>query len=354
MKPRIRVNLDQAVRFTMKTILQPGDTEMTSLSQHIDVNHMSRDADFAENVMSGICGQHYLDKSYSGTLDFHYDGIRLPHNKMTIGMVSYGANVAINIAELKAYSISLPLYGQQTLNMHGVQYRSNQDQGLIVSNREQQNLIINKDCKKIHVVIPESSLNKVLSDLLNQPIQDQIIFNPEMQIHSTQLIDAWWKNIQSFLAQKSQYMGFYGLGMLSGDYENFLIKALLLSQENNYSSALKMATEQQMPEYIRHVQQYLIQHARESISAEDLQRVAGVSKSKLYQEFQYYFATSPMSYLKRYRLQQIFKALTAKQGQRNLSISQLAYEWGFNHLSRFSQEYRAEFGESPSDTKNRS
>jgi len=47
-------------------------------------------------------------------------------------------------------------------------------------------------------------------------------------------------------------------------------------------------------------------------------------------------------------------ALTAKQGQRNLSISQLAYEWGFNHLSRFSQEYRAEFGESPSDTKNRS
>lgn len=326
---------------------------MTSLSQHMDVRHTSHDADFAENVMSDICGQHYLDKSYSGILDFHYDGIRLPHNKMTIGMVSYGANVAINIAELKAYSISLPLYGQQTLNMRGVQYRSDEHQGLIVSSREQQDLIINKDCKKIHVVIPESSLNKVLSDLLNQPIHDQIIFNPEMQVQSTQLIDAWWKNIQHFLAQKSQYMGFYGLGMFSGDYENFLIKALLLSQENNYSAALKMATERQVPDYIRHVQQYIIQHAREVISAEDLQRVAGVSKSKLYQEFQYYFATSPLSYLKRYRLQQIYKVLTTQQEKRNVSISQLAYEWGFNHLSRFSQEYRAEFGESPSETKSR-
>lgn len=326
---------------------------MTSLSQHMDVNHTSRDADFAENVMSNICGQHFLDKSYSGTLDFHYDGIRLPHNKMTIGMVSYGANVAINIAELKAYSISLPINGQQTLNMHGVEYRSNENQGLIVSNREPQDLIINKDCKKIHVVIPESSLNKVLSDLLDQPVHNQIIFNPEMQIHSTQLIDAWWKNIQNFLSQKSQYMGFYGLGMFSGDYENFLIKALLLSQENNYSEALKIATEQQVPDYIRRVQRYIIQHARESMNAEDLQRIAGVSKSKLYQEFQYYFATSPLTYLKRYRLQQIYKALSAQNGQRQLSISQLAYEWGFNHLSRFSQEYRAEFGESPSETKSR-
>lgn len=326
---------------------------MTSLSQHMNVNHTSRDADFAENVMSNICGQHYLDKSYSGTLDFHYDGIRLPHNKMTIGMVSYGANVAINIAELKAYSISLPLYGQQKLNMNGVEYCSNEHQGLIVSNREQQDLIINKDCKKIHVVIPETSLNKVLSDLLHRPIHDQIIFNPEMQIDSTQLIDAWWKNIQNFLSQKSQYMGFYGLSMFSADYENFLIKALLLSQENNYSAALKMATEQQLPDYIHRVQQYIVQHAREVISAEDLQRIAGVSKSKLYQEFQYYFSTSPLTYLKRYRLQQIYKALSTQNGQRHLSISQLAYEWGFNHLSRFSQEYRAEFGESPSETKKR-
>ena len=62
-----------------------------------------------------------------------------------------------------------------------------------------------------------------------------VIFNPEMQINSMQLIAGWWKNIQNFLALKSQYASFVGLQMMSADYENFLIKALLLSQENNYS-----------------------------------------------------------------------------------------------------------------------
>lgn len=327
---------------------------MQSLSQQdVELNHYSSKADFAQNLMSSICGEHRLDTSCRNNLDFHYDGLRLPHKRMAIGTISYGANVAINISNLKAYSISLPLQGKQILNMRGERYLSDEKNGLIVSNADLQDLTIDQDCKKIQVVIPEQSLYLVLAELLKQPIETPILFNPKMDFDSQQLITAWWKNIQNFLQFKSQYMGLYGLAMLSEDYENFIIKALLLSQENNYSEQLKEFTTRQQPHYIQKVRNFIVSHAKEDICADDLHHLAGVSKSKLYEEFQYYYGTSPMSYLKKYRLQQIYKILSSSGLNPKISISQLAFEWGFNHLSRFSQEYREEFGEKPSETKNK-
>lgn len=325
---------------------------MTSLSQQMDLHHYSSQADFAQKLMSSICGEHHLDTGARDRdrLDFHYDGLRLPNKNMTIGSIRYGANVSINISNLKAYSISLPIQGKQSLNINGANYRSDENCGLIVSNNATQDLNIDRDCHKLQVVIPEQSLQSVLADLLQQPVNTPVIFNPEMQINSIALIAGWWKNIQNFLELKSQYASFVGLQMLSADYENFLIKALLLSQENNYSAALSGLSESQAPAYIRKVKNYIIEHAHTDICAEDFQAIAGVSKSKLYQAFQQYYGTSPMLYLREYRLQQVYNILSAGQ-QPNISISKLAYDWGFNHLSRFSQAYREAFGESPSETK---
>ncbi|NNP71651.1 AraC family transcriptional regulator [Acinetobacter defluvii] len=326
---------------------------MQSFSQHSDLKHDTKQADFAQNLMSQICGAHYLETTYRDTLDFQYEGLRLPKKHMTIGCIQYGANVAINISQLKSYSISLPLHGTQLLNIRGERHQSNEKQGLIVSNNDSQDLFIDKNCKKLQVVIPEKSMQLVLSDLLHRPIHEQIIFNPMMNLGIDQMAAAWWSNIQNFMLVKTQYKGFYGLNMFSEDYENFLIKTLLLSQENNFSNALRSLADSAEPIYIQKVKQFLIEHAQENITAEMILNVAGVSKSKLYEQFQHYYGTSPIAFLKKYRLQKIYQTLSIRQ-QQDFSISKLAYDWGFSHLSRFSQEYREEFGENPSETKAKS
>ena len=323
---------------------------MRSLHQQkMDLIHHSTQADFAHYLMSDICGQHRLETTYRHALDFQYDGLRLPNKKMAIGCIQYGANVAINIAQLKSYSISLPIHGKQHLNVRGDYYHSDQQHGLIVSNCDFQDLFIDRDCKKLQVVIPEQSLQLVLADLLDRPIEDSIIFNPMMNLESDQVIGAWWANIQNFMLIKSQYTDFYGLEMFSGDYENFLIKTLLLSQENNFSEELKDQTKQK-PYYIQKVKTFLIRHAHENITLDMILAVAGVSKTKLYRQFQAYYGMTPIVFLKKYRLQQIYKVLSEYKAS-DISISKLAYEWGFTHLSRFAQEYYEEFGEKPSETK---
>lgn len=325
---------------------------MLSLSQEMDLNHYSRQADFAHTLMSSICGEHHLDTCGRNSLDFHYEGIRLPNKRTAIGKISYGENVLINTSNLRAYSISLPIQGKQTLAINGTNYLSNCDKGLILSNADLQDLAIDKNCNKYQVVIPESSMQMVLGGLLHESVDKPVVFNPEMNLKIDKSVSMWWQNIDNFLLLRSQYKSVQGLQLWSEDYENFLIKALLFSQENNYSTLLRSLCEQQEPEYLRKVRDYIQQYAHEEIRAEDLQRLAGVSKSKLYDEFQHHYGTSPLSFLRRYRLQQIYKTLNTSTNK-NVSISKLAFDWGFNHLGRFSQEYREEFGENPSETRNR-
>ena len=323
---------------------------MLSLSPEMDLNHYSSQADFAHDLMSSICGQHQLETSYRNKLDFHYEGLRLPHKRMAMGKISYGANVCINTSNLRAYSISLPVQGRQTLSLRGAKYVSHSDNGLILSNNESQDLMIDKDCIKYQVVIPEHSMQQVLADLLHHPIHDPVLFNPEMNVSKDNSINVWWKNIDNFLNLRAQFKGVQGMQLWSEDYESFLIKALLLSQENNYSEMLRTLCNQSEPEYLRKIREFIQKHAHENICADDLHRIAGVSKTKLYEEFQHYYGTSPLSFLRKYRLQQIHKILSSSSNKK-VSISKLAYDWGFTHLGRFSQEYRNEFGESPSETR---
>ena len=321
---------------------------MIALSQHKDLSHASRELNVAQRLMSLICGSHQLDTSKKDQLDFQYSGIRLPSKRMAIGCISYGTDVSIQINQLGAYSISLPLQGQQTLSLHGERHNSNSENGIIVSSAGAQELIIHRDCKKLQVVIPEMSVKTVLSNMLAKPIHEPIIFETQMPFKHDNFLRIWWTNIQQCLALRQDYSNFDGLSLLSEDYESFLIKALLLTQNNNYSKQLKEINQYQLPKHVVVVKEFIHRFADQDLDVSDLVMISGTSKSTLYREFQNALNLSPMDYLKQYRLEQIHAALL-KNGS-HISISRLAYDWGFRHLGRFSQEYRAKYGVLPSET----
>ena len=76
--------------------------------------------------------------------------------------------------------------------------------------------------------------------------------------------------------------------------------------------------------------------------------VAGVSLRSLYAGFQDFCDISPMQYLRNVRLERVRAELTA--GPVSGGVASVALRWGFTHMGRFSAEYKAHFGESPSQT----
>jgi len=77
-----------------------------------------------------------------------------------------------------------------------------------------------------------------------------------------------------------------------------------------------------------------------------------VSERVLRRAFQDTYGVSPSRYLRRLRLSEARQALLSAQ-DRIVTVTEIATLFGFAELGRFSVEYRAVFGESPSVTLRR-
>ena len=78
---------------------------------------------------------------------------------------------------------------------------------------------------------------------------------------------------------------------------------------------------------------------------------SGASARALYEGFRRFRATTPMAMLRTVRLEHVRAEL--QSAKPNEKITDIAYKWGIAHLGRFAAEYRARFGEMPSETLRR-
>lgn len=297
--------------------------------------------------MSAVAGPHRLETRSGAELSFHHQGLRLPGRATVLGRIGYGAAVQIGIDALDAYSLSLPLQGRQSLASRGARVRSDSQCGMVVAPHEWQRLDMAADCLKLQVVIRREALQEVAEGLLGRPLAAPLSFAGEMEL-ARPAVAAWWQGVRQLLDGWSAVQALYGQPALANDLEVMLLKGLLLAQPHNYSAALEDGVGTGYPEFLLRSRRYLEAHARENPSLESLERVAGVSRSKLYASFRRYHGQPPMAYLKRLRLEEVRRLLLARR--EGASVSRIALDWGFEHLGRFASDYRQAFGETPSQT----
>jgi AraC family ethanolamine operon transcriptional activator len=103
---------------------------------------------------------------------------------------------------------------------------------------------------------------------------------------------------------------------------------------------------------VRSAEQFFRCHVGEPVSIAQLSAIAGVSERSLRNAFYHVCTTSPKRYLKILQLHQVRRAL--RGGARTASsVTDVATLHGFFELGRFAGEYKALFGEAPSQTLQR-
>lgn len=103
---------------------------------------------------------------------------------------------------------------------------------------------------------------------------------------------------------------------------------------------------------VRDAQEWIAAHAREPITSTDVHRALGMSARGLQAAFSRHAGTTPMRFLREFRLDRVrADLLVADPG--TTTVAAVAGGWGFAHLGRFAGYYAAEFGESPSTTLHR-
>lgn len=100
---------------------------------------------------------------------------------------------------------------------------------------------------------------------------------------------------------------------------------------------------------VRAATDYALTHTAEPITVADLCDKLNISRRMLNYCFQEVLETNPVQYLRSLRLNGVRRDLRECTGN-SQAIRDVAGKWGFWHLSRFAGEYRALFGELPSET----
>lgn len=90
---------------------------------------------------------------------------------------------------------------------------------------------------------------------------------------------------------------------------------------------------------------YLRQHFREPVLVETLATLCGMSLSGFHNHFKKTTTMSPLQYQKSLRLMEAKRLIV----QKNKSVSEAAFQVGYESASQFSREYKRLFGVSPKD-----
>jgi AraC-like DNA-binding protein len=129
-----------------------------------------------------------------------------------------------------------------------------------------------------------------------------------------------------------------------------LLAGLLHGQRHSASDAIDRfgGRAEALPPSLRRAREFLHTHADEPLDLAQLAEAAGTGIRALQLGFQRHFGTSISEMLRDIRLAQLNARLAAAAPDE--SITDIAFELGFTHLSRMASAYRTKFGETPSAT----
>lgn len=102
---------------------------------------------------------------------------------------------------------------------------------------------------------------------------------------------------------------------------------------------------------VRRAAQLIEEHCAEPLGTPDVAEAVHLSVRALQAGFRTHLGATPMAYLRRVRLERVRQSLIDGTAE---SVTDAALRWGVTHLGRLAGDYRAAFGETPSETLRRS
>jgi AraC-like DNA-binding protein len=162
---------------------------------------------------------------------------------------------------------------------------------------------------------------------------------------------ARWVSLLRFLVLTLNGAGAHARTMLElAPIEQMLMLTLLNSQPHNYANAPGGPVHGGASTSFERAHDFIRQHLATDIALADIAQAAFCSQRTLARAFKDAGEAAPMQYVRKLRLEKIRTALLAPASSRK-TVAELAFEWGYRHLGEFNRQYRAAFGETPSQTR---
>lgn len=246
------------------------------------------------------------------------------------------------------YLVPLPQVGHLDLSWDTQQLRISPGRGAVLPPDEPAEMRCCANSGQLIVGLDRNYLETHARSLLLQiPPAEPLQFDPVMQLEAGRT-KAWYAALMQAVGSADAADAILHHPLVAADLARTLVTGLLVAQPNSYRSLLNRPAESGPPNRIDIAVMLVTAHPEENYTVAELANAAGVSVRTLEKEFQRRFGRTPISYLRRIRLERVREELTTMP--RGGRVSQVAARWGFNHFGRFAEQYYKEYLEYPSDT----
>lgn len=270
----------------------------------------------------------------------------LPGERLSLNFIEYGARTLIAPGELdRFYLVQIPLTGAAAIVNGQAHYHSNPTTAAVLNPHLQTSMIWEQGTRQILVQIERRALQDHLSAHLGETAQRPLTFAGPLDL--TVGTGAALRRLVLYLVAEADAGGpSIGAGLMGRQFESVLMSGLLDAQQHDYAADLDRLRPVPRPRQQRLAESYIEANLDQPLTVEDIARAAGISPRGLQLSFRQCRGTTPMGFWRDLRLARARSDLQSG----DVRVTDVALRWGFTHFGRFSETYRARFGESPRDT----
>lgn len=202
------------------------------------------------------------------------------------------------------------------------------------------------DYKMISLIVPANVLESHLSQSIDSGLKQPLMFSPLVPLDS----DAGrivLSLIRYLMAQAINLPHSLKNPIVSANMTAYLSSVLLSSLPHNYSDIGMQKQTSPQPAAVKRAEDYMREMCAQSLTVEDLARVAGCSPRALHTAFRTFKSTTPMARFCELRLEAAHHELLNE----SRSVREVAEKFGFSNQGRFARKYAQKYGQKPSHTQ---
>ncbi|MFC6668794.1 AraC family transcriptional regulator [Marinobacterium aestuariivivens] len=262
--------------------------------------------------------------------------------QLGLSHIDYGGEVRVQSPDIEdIYHLQVVTSGRCTWDYDGDMLSLSAGQALMMNPRERIDLTYSGDCQKLIVKVPEAVLKSACMQNGKAVPKDGLRFHHRVMELNASL--AFMRLVEAVYEEASESC--VDIGSISQTYAGLLASKLLSIFPCNLQQECSSVGAGQQVHLIR---RYLGERIKDDIGVEELAGLCNVSIRTLYNVFAKEVGTTPKLFIKQMKLQSLHNDLKQGVGARN--VTEIALDYGFSHLGRFSSDYRKMFGELPSET----
>lgn len=268
---------------------------------------------------------------------------------VTVGTVQLGAEMRITTDAAANYHLDIPVRGHSRSKIGtSRELVTSPGAGQVFLPGAPADLLWSPDARVICVMLGKAETERRLAAVLGRELDRPLVFEPVLELGTA--AGGVWKHVLPLVDYEMRRdAGMLAFSLTRHTVEGLLIEALLTGHAHNYSAELRRRQQARGPaDRIRSAVELLEEQPERAWTTTELASAIGIGARTLQEGFRARLGTSPMTYLRDVRLDQVREELA--MGDLTTEVSEVARRWGFAHLGRFAAEYRRRHGELPSHT----